>query len=89
MKNSANIIYCILCVVFIVGMQYFSKIGQPVYSNMCQHATIIVCGLIFIPDARRRCVEEKSKFNLFYLGLLCLVEIIFIFMLLRTATAVF
>ena len=89
MKNVTNIIYCVLCVVFLLGMQYFNKIGQPVFSDMCQHATIITCGLIFIPDARRRCVEEKSKFNLFYLGLLCLVEIIFIFMLLRTATAVF
>lgn len=89
MKNIANTINCILCVVFIIGMMYFNKIGQPVYSDMCQHATIIICGLIFIPDARRRCAEEKSKFNLFYLGLLCLVEIIFIFMLIRTFTAVF
>ena len=88
-NSTANIIYCILCVAGIAGMFYFAKAGQQGLSNMCQHLTILVCGIIFIPSFKTRYERDKSLQNLLYFGLLCFVEVIFAIMFIRTAVSVF
>jgi len=88
-NSTANIIYCILCVAGIAGMFYFAKAGQQGLSNMCQHLTILVCGIIFIPSFKARYDRDRSLQNLLYFGLLCFVEVIFAIMFIRTAVSVF